>query len=94
MDFRTKRAYKISNEATTSRNYGVFDNLVFVGNHSLSDSEIAKIEMNLESVAKSKAIFQQRVEDKTEKELEKSLEKQIDKIIEETLDKKIEELFK
>lgn len=57
MDFRTNRAYKISNEATASRNYGVFDNLVFVGNHSLSDNEIAEIEMNLESVAKSKAIF-------------------------------------
>ncbi len=54
MDFRTNRAYKISNEATASRNYGVFDNLVFVGDHSISDSEIAAIERNLENVARSK----------------------------------------
>ncbi len=94
MDFRTNRAYKISNEATASRNYGVFDNLAFVGGHSLSDREITAIERNLENVARSKTALQQRTEHKAEKESEKSLEKQIDKIIEKTLDKKIEELFK
>ncbi len=54
MDFRTNREYKISNEATASRNYGVFDNLAFVGGHSLSDREITAIERNLENVARSK----------------------------------------
>ena len=55
MDFRTNKAYKISNAATASRDYGIFDNLVFVGNHPLSDSEIAAIETNLEDGARNKA---------------------------------------
>ncbi len=55
MDFRTNRTYKISDKAAVSREYGVFDNLVFTGSHPLSDSEIAMIEGNLEDVAKSKA---------------------------------------
>lgn len=57
MDFRTNRVYKISDEAAISHDYGVFDNLVFVGNHPLSDSEIAMIERNIESVEKSKNTF-------------------------------------
>lgn len=57
MDFRTNRSYKINDEASVSHDYGIFDNLVFVGNHPLSDSEIAMTERNIESVKKSKTVL-------------------------------------
>lgn len=57
MDFRTNRAYKISDEAAVSHDYGIFDNLVFIGNHPLNDSEIAMIEKNLDNVEKSKTVL-------------------------------------
>lgn len=57
MDFRTSKIYKISNEAITSRDYGIFDNIVFIGDHPLSDSEIVMIDTNLDSIAKNKAVL-------------------------------------
>lgn len=79
MDFRINKTYPISNEAAVSRDYGIFDDHVFVGGHPLSDREIAMIEANLKNAERNKSILQQRMKQKIEKEAEKALEKQIDK---------------
>ena len=90
MDFRTNKNTPISQESITSRNYGVYDNLVFSYKEPLSDKQIQWITSQLQQQERLQSAFDDYLKEK----LEKQIEPDIDKAIEETIGNELEKAFR
>lgn len=89
MDFRKNKKGYISHKGITSRDYGLYDNLVFTYNKPLSDKQIQWITEQIQSQNRLETAFDNFIMAK----LEKGLKPQIDKAIEETIGKELKKLF-